>query len=344
MTAARVEDLPRAFDGPAGRARLRSVADDFRVVEQSRIEPSGTGEHAWLRVRKRGENTADVAAQLARHAGVPLRDVGYAGLKDRQAVTEQWFSVLLAGRPEPDWTALNGAALEVLQQARHGRKLQRGTLAGNSFTLTLRAFDGDRAQLDTILQSIAARGVPNYFTEQRFGRGDANLRRAEALFAGTSRRLSRHQRGLALSAARALLFNRVLAARVAAARWDRAVPGDAMQLDGSHSWFLAEAIDAETEARLAAFDIHPTGPLCGRGDTAVTGASLDVERGALADAGDYLDGLDAAGLRHDRRALRVRPADLAWQWQDDDVLVLSFGLPPGSYATAVLRELVEYGV
>ncbi len=342
------DDLAFAGPPPEAAAMLRAEADDFVVEEDLGFEPGGAGQHVMLRVEKRGMNTQSVAGALARHAGVRSREVGYAGLKDRHARTIQWFSVDLAGRPEPDWAELAAElagsrtaeeGFTVLEAHRHGRKLRRGALRGNRFRLRLRGLTGERAAVEARLERVAAAGVPNYFGPQRFGRGGANLTCADALFAGTVVR-DRHRRGLYLSAARACLFNQVLSARVGDGSWQRLLPGEAVALTGSHSFFTAEEVDAALEARLAQGDVSPSGPLWGRGALPSQARAREVELQALAGSGARCDGLERAGLRQERRALVLRPEGLEWGFEDD-VLQLSFALPAGSYATAVVRELVR---
>jgi tRNA pseudouridine13 synthase len=336
-----VRSLAFALGRPPARGVLRRQPEDFRVSELPTVEPSGTGEHVWLWIRKREANTDHVALQLSKLAGVHPRNIGYAGLKDRHAVTEQWFSVHLPGRTEPDWEGLDPAAGTVVRHVRHGRKLQRGALRGNAFVITVRGIEGSRDELEQRLQRIAADGVPNYFGAQRFGIGGSNLRTAVQLFANPRLRLSRTRRSLALSAARSLLFNRVLSRRVADGSWKGALPGDAMQLAGSRSFFLAEAVDTNLLERVDRHDIHATGPLSGHGDSPVHGPSLALEQAALAEFAMLARGLAAAGLKQERRALRLSVANLDWEWPDDTTLKLAFSLPAGSYATSVLRELVQ---
>jgi len=337
-----IHSLAHAHGRPPASGAIRHAAEDFQVTELPLLEPAGTGEHAWVRVRKRNTNTPVIAERLAKIAGVHPRDVGFAGLKDRRAVTEQWFSVLLPGRDDPDWALLDDENIRVLQHVRHARKLQRGALRGNAFRLVIRGLGGDREALGQRLHQVRASGVPNYFGAQRFGRDGSNLRTAQRLFASPRLRLSRNQRSLALSSARALLFNRVLSERIATGCWDSPVAGDAMQLDGSHSFFIADSIDDDLLRRVREHDVHPTGPLCGKGESPVGGECLALESAVLADYGTWLEGLAAAGVRQARRALRVVPDDISWDWQTDDCLQLTFSLPAGSYATAVLRELIEY--
>lgn len=226
-------DWPRAFpyDGVDAMpsAHLRACPEDFRVDEILGFDPDGEGEHLLLKIQKRNQNTADVARTLARHAGVKIRDVGYGGLKDRNAVTTQWFSVWLPGKADPDWSAIAGEHLKILDSQRHHRKLQRGALRGNRFVIVLRdvAFPQqlDAGALEQQLAVIKQQGVPNYFGEQRFGREGRNLASATAMFDGV-RIKDKHLRSLYLSAARSFLFNEVLAARITAANWNQVLPGE----------------------------------------------------------------------------------------------------------------------
>jgi tRNA pseudouridine13 synthase len=334
-----IHSLSYALGKPAASGRLRLSPEDFRVTEIPLLEPGGEGEHVWLLIRKRRENTHQVAGQLARFAGVHSRAVSYAGLKDRQAVTEQWFSVQMPGRDAPDWAAMDSDTVTVLRHARHSRKLRRGALKGNRFSIMVRDVSGDAAELEQRLLAIGIEGVPNYFGEQRFGREGANLHSAQRLFASPRLRLSRNRRSLALSAARSLLFNRVLTRRVADASWNTPLVGDAMQLDGSHSFFIAGETDAGLLDRVRSMDVHPTGPLYGRGENPARDDCLELERSLLAGYPAWCAGLEAAGLKLDRRALRLRVQDLTWRHCGVADLLVEFSLPAGAYATSVLREL-----
>lgn len=335
-------DLPRAHGEPLGSGRLRVEPEDFQVTEILGFEPDGEGDHWLLWVRKTGANTEWVARRLAATAGVPVSTVGYAGLKDRWAVTEQWFSLPRprTNEPEPDWGPLAEQGIEVLEVHAHRRKLRRGTLAGNRFQIRLRDCRIDPAALDARLESIRARGVPNYFGEQRFGHADGNLHRAHALLTGAAKRVPPHQRGLQLSAARSQIFNQLLAERVRRGDWDRLQPGDCPQLAGSHSFFLAETLDATLIERAARFDLHPTGPLWGRGEPP---SRLDVQSLELAIAAGltpWPEGLAKQGLEQERRSLRLTITDLAAELADS-CLILKFGLSSGAYATSVLREIID---
>ena len=332
-------ELPRAHGGPVLSARIRSVAEDFRVEEIDAFDASGSGEHLLLTVEKRGMNTAYAAKRIAEWAGVAEPSIGYAGLKDRHAVTRQRFSVHLPKKVAPDLAALQAADLHVLDAQWHSRKLPRGALSGNRFVLLLRDVQGHRNAVEQRLQAIAARGVPNYFGEQRFGRGGDNVANALLMFQG--RRERREQRTLLLSAARSQLFNLALAARVSTATWDRPLDGEVWMLDGSRSVFGPETWNDDLARRLAAFDIHPTGPLWGTGELRSDGPVRALETLALSDDESLAlrAGLERAGLRQERRSLRLRPSGLAWEWPAADQLQLRFALPAGCYATTVLAEL-----
>jgi len=330
-----------AHGGPAARGVIRARPEDFRVVENIGYAPSGDGEHLWLEIEKRRMNTVDVAARLARLAEVPVRSVGFGGLKDRNAVTRQPFSIQLPGREDPDWSGWSNEGMSILQATRHHRKIQRGRLAGNRFELVVRELEGDRAELEERLRRVAELGVPNGFGEQRFGGN--NIARAHRLFRGELRRKpSKSKRGFYLSAARSLIFNQVLARRILAGTWNHVLDGEIVMLDGSHSTFAADAADPDIQARCKVQDLHPTGPLVGEGDSGVTGEVAVLEGDVIEEQRELADGLAKFRLKSDRRPLRMRVIDLGWEFEGDTALVLHFSLRSGCYATAVLRELLEY--
>ena len=333
--------LPFAHGQPTLSGRLRAVPEDFQVREEIPFTLEGAGEHVWLWVRKRGANTDWVARRLAERAGVPPGAVSYAGLKDRHAVTEQWFSVHLPGRAEPDWSANPDPEFIVLNAVRHTRKLRRGALSGNAFRITLRDLAGDPDQLAARLNLVAATGVPNYFGEQRFGHEGGNLEQAEAMLRGELKVRDRHQRGLYLSAARSALFNAVLARRVTDGTWNQPLPGEVLMLAGSHSIFAVDEVDETIRQRVAAFDLHPTGPLWGAGTLRSGGPVRALEETAAATLPVFRDGLGAVRLEQERRALRLAVRAATLECPEPGIAVLAFRLPAGAYATTVLRELIE---
>ena len=229
----------------------------------------------------------------------------------------------------------------MLNAVRHSRKLRRGALSGNAFRITLRELDGDPAELTARLNLVAATGVPNYFGEQRFGHAGGNLEQAEAMLRGELKVRDRQQRGLYLSAARSALFNAVLARRVAEGTWNQPLPGEVLMLDGSHSIFAVDEVDETIRQRVAAFDLHPTGPLWGAGTLRNGGPVRALEEAAAATLPVFRDGLAAAGLEQERRALRLAVRDATLEFPELRTAVLDFRLPAGAYATTVLRELIE---
>lgn len=323
----------------AGQALIRCAASDFVVDECIEMNAAEGGEHLWLRVRKTGENTEHVARLLAGAAGLQLQQAGYAGRKDRHAVSTQWFSLHLPGRPDPDFATLP-PSVEILETCRRRRKLQVGGLRGNRFRLVLREFEGRAALLGERLGELAARGAPNYFGAQRFGRDGGNLEQARAWMRGERRVDDRKRRGLLLSAARSFLFNAVLARRVSDGTWCAGLAGDALMLDGRGSFFVADAVDPVLAERLARGELHATGPLWGAGELPVRHAVAELERSAVGEHADLADGLVRAGLAQERRALRVRPRELEWEWEDARTLRLSFFLPAGCFATTLLDEVL----
>jgi len=329
---------PRAHGGPAGRARLKASAEDFAVAERLGFGADGGAAHLLLTVAKRGRDTLAVARELARLAGCAPREVGFAGLKDRLAVATQYFTVP-APRPPRPLAGLEGEGFRVLAAEAHSRKLRRGALAGNAFVIWLRELEAPPARLAERLGQVAAAGVPNYFGPQRFGRDGANLEAVARFAAGAGLPRQREARAFVLSAARGLLFNALLARRVADGSWQRLLPGELVNLAGRNSWFAAGTIDAELEARLARRDLNPTGPLAGRGPSPADAAGA-LEAEVLAGFGPLPAALEGAGLEAARRPLRLWPEDFRAE-VEHGTLRLEFRLPPGAYATAVVRELVE---
>ena len=329
-------DPPRAHGAPLARGVLREEPEDFLVEEDLGFSASGIGQHVLLKVQKRNANTQWVARELAKLCGCHPRDVGYAGLKDRRAVAVQWFTVPKSKLTIDAWREVRHPEFDVLQADAHSRKLPRGALAGNRFVIRIRAIDIAADVLATRVAEISRRGVPNYFGPQRFGHDGANLVRI-----ADGERLRPQERGFVLSAARSLVFNAVLAQRVIEGSWDRLEAGDLANLDGRGSIFPVDAVDSTLTERMAQLDIHPTGPLWGRGEPSSRHRIADLETRI---AGQFQQpcALTAdAGMDQERRALRLAVRDLAWEREPGGPMVIRFRLTRGSFATTVLREIIE---
>ena len=317
-------DWARAHGGPLFAAAIRSKPEDFRVTEELGYAFTGDGEHDHLWVEKTGTNTEWLARQLARFADVPAKDIGYAGLKDRHAITRQWFSVPRWN--SPDWGMLEVDGAEILDVQRHNKKLRRGAHKANAFRIVLRAehLAVHAAELDDRIQLIRKAGVPNYFGEQRFGHDGANLALADVWANG--KRLPRHKRSIAISAIRSFVFNESLHARVLGGSWNTLLPGDKANLDGTGSVFDVDDVDEELTRRCREMDIHPTGELVGDG--------------SICDNEKWLSALQKARVDPGTRSLRLRVSDLETQVGDASIEV-SFTLGRGAFATTVLREIVD---
>lgn len=331
---------PRALGEVLGTAVLKATAEDFQVNEVLDIPLSGEGEHLWLWVEKRELNTEEAARRLARAAGLPFKAISYAGLKDRQALTRQWFSLHLPGKQAPDLARAEDASLRILQATRHTRKLQRGAHSANGFSLRLTALNADVAAIEQRLHWIKTHGVPNYFGPQRFGHEGGNL--AQARHYADNQRLpeQRNVRSRILSAARSYLFNQALAQRVAQGTWNQACVGDVLAFTDSRSFFVAGEAECQ-DPRLAQLDVHPTGPLLGRGDSPAAGDTAALEAHVAGSEPALCAWLAEAGLDHERRILRLPIRELSWHYPEPDILQLDFILPTGCFATVVVRELFD---
>jgi tRNA pseudouridine13 synthase len=324
MTDAQYTTLPQwpnAYPASGASATLKCLNEDFIVTELPLQLPSGEGEHIWLDIEKIGANTAYVAQQLAEAAGVQEKDVGYAGLKDRYAITRQWFSIYFPKGETPDLTQIQHPEFKVLSQSRHVKKLRPGDLHGNRFRIVLRDVTGDPDVLKALeanLKAVASQGVPNYFGAQRFGHDGGNVEQGRAMLAREIRVRNPKKKGIYLSAVRSFVFNEVLALRIQQGLWGKTLPGDVMDEAG-----------------------RPTGPLWGRGRVSTTDQAQALENGVAERHATLCDGMEHAGLDQDRRALVACPVDMSWEWPQAHQLVLTFALPAGNYATSVLNEILR---
>ena len=314
----------RAHGEPLFGAQLRYQPEDFKVTEELGWDLSDDGEHDYLFIEKTAANTPWVAKQLAQYAQVPVKDIGFAGLKDRHAITRQWFSVPRWN--SPDWSGCNVEGVEIHRLERHRRKLKRGAHRGNSFTIKLRSVsDLEKEPIEQRIAKLTTQGVPNYFGEQRFGRNGGNLGLAESWAQG--QRLPRDKRSLAISTIRSFTFNNTLSLRVAQTSWNQLRIGDKANLEGSGSVFDFSDIDTSLMDRCQTADIHPSISLVG------DGSEFEPRHWQAA--------LERARIQQGQRSLRLLVKDLSTEMENKN-LVLKFNLQRGAYATAVLRELCTW--
>ncbi|MCL7945263.1 tRNA pseudouridine(13) synthase TruD [Marinobacter sp. ATCH36] len=335
-------DWPTSGGSRVASAVLKSSPEDFFVDEDLPLpdDPERGGEHLCIRLEKRGDNTDYVARQLATFSGCRHFDVGFCGLKDRHAVTRQWFSVYRPGQESEDAEFVTEVARNwrVIQHHRQSRKLRRGDHRSNFFELVLHDVVGDPDAIDRALGRLRDVGCPNYFGPQRFGHNGANLDRAltmdpSKLNRRGARNAKKRGRGrstsgsgdsknvLYFSAARSWLFNEVLAFRVQNGSW-------------------LEPLEGEPGAGEDQ-DIIITGPLWGDGGTDAVSVQGEIERAVVARHPDLAAVFATTRMKPERRPLRMVPEGLEWQWQDSDQLQLKFRLSPGQYATSLLSDVFD---
>lgn len=333
--------LPQPHPASISSALFKATPADFCVTEHLGFDLSGEGEHLCLYVEKTGANTAFIAKQLANWAGIPVRDVSFCGLKDRFAVTRQWFSLRIPKKIMPSHDFSHPEA-EILKRQWHSKKLARGIHQSNHFEITLRDIIGRQDDIENQLNHIRDHGIPNYFGAQRFGRDGKNLEKITAIFSGelSKKKVKRNEYSILLSSARAYVFNQILATRVEDNTWNQAIAGDVFNLNGTGSIFTTEQLDDDIIQRISNMDIHPTAPLWGRGSLSSTGEIALLES-RITDQNKLLtDGLENAGLKQERRPTRIVADNFSWEWQDNATLSLQFSLGKGCYATAILDSLV----
>jgi len=326
---------------------VRGVPEDFRVEERPLYLPCGEGEHLYLQVTKRGLSTRDMVSYFSSALGVKARCIGVAGLKDANAVTTQMVSVQGVSPDLLPRLQHNARILSVEVLGRHRNRLRTGHHAGNAFYIVIRGvLPSAAASVPLVLEELSRRGAPNFFGPQRQGRGGLNYTVGASLLQDAARRagMPRSKRLWFLHAYQSFLFNQILARRID--RLDRVLAGDWAMKHDNGACFLVE--DAAVEQRRAdRFEISPTGPLFGSRVPWASGEPGEIERAAVMALGDTPESLSraaaACGFRGERRPLRVRLEGLDWSLKDD-TLTLSFTLPPGAYATSVLRELMKVEV
>ena len=319
---------------------IKQVPADFVVEEIVGFEFTGTGEHVVVQVKKQDLSTLEVVDAISRVTGSSKKDIGFCGLKDKRAISTQWFSVRVPAQAEAALPSLENERIEILSYDRHCKKLKRGHHFGNHFSIKVRQLGGDMIALADNLQKLRITGVPNYFGPQRFSRN--NLRKADALFCGQLKRVSHAERGMVLSSVRSAMFNEVLTHRVRDGTWNKLLVGDAANLNGTNSHFQVREVTEELQNRLTQFDVHPSGPLFGTGRNPVANGVYQLESGVFGQHPTWCEGLSKFGLRLQRRSLRLKVSDLRWEIFNNETLALSFSLRKGGFATSVLSALLDY--
>jgi tRNA pseudouridine13 synthase len=326
---------------PGCGGAFKASPDDFVVEELPAYELQaevGSDEHLFVWVEKRGHSTQDVAKAIARHCGVQERDVSWAGLKDRNAVTRQYLCVP-AKKCEGPLATFAMEGVSILRMGRHRNKLKTGHLHGNRFELVVRGVK-DLSAAEASLTLLQTTGLPNFYGEQRFGVANRNAERGKALLKAGGRHRDRFERKLLLSAYQSELFNRVLTTRLERGLFAKVLMGDVLKKHETGGEFVSEDPLVD-QPRMDAFELSATGPMFGPEMTTPTAEAWALEESVLTADGVTLETFVAGGdeTRGTRRLTRI-PFAATWA-AEGDALTLAFSLPAGSYATVVLRELLK---
>jgi tRNA pseudouridine13 synthase len=332
---------PRLLGPSLGTARFKSVLEDFQVEEILGFEPSGEGEHCLAWVEKIDRNSNDVATELAKKLGIRKRLVNHCGLKDRNAITRQWFSLHLPGRESPSADELSGEGVRVLDMTRNLRKLRRGCHHGNRFVIRLRDCTFTKEAAAERWQAIVDRGVPNYFGPQRFGRGGGNIEHAIGFMSGKIEVRDRALRGILISAARSFIFNACVAKRIEQETWDEPMEGEVFGFADNRSLVIPENRRGDEFERVRNGTLELTAPLWGAGELLSQEQVKALEESVAESSPEIIAGLAQFNLKQERRVMRLKPVCSELIWETDSTLVIKLELPTGTYATTLLRELAD---
>jgi tRNA pseudouridine13 synthase len=321
---------------------IKSQADDFRVIENLGFEPCGEGEHLFLHIEKESLTTLDLIEQIAREFGVKARDIGYSGLKDKLAVTQQWLSVHLPGQMN-NVQIPSSSHYKLLQHSWHNKKIRSGSHRSNSFEVTVRNVAQLSSQTQQQIDDVKAFGMANYFGEQRFGARQDNVERAIHTFTNErrTRKLSRTKRGLYLSALRSFLFNQILTKRIEQNHWHQPLLGDVYMLSGSHSLF-SEEIDDNIIDRFQQQDISSAASLYGTGSSRLSETALALENEVFNQYSEIVECLNAQKAKLQMRTTRVT-VDSFNVVHDSDTQSLKViaTLPSGCFFTTLLKHFID---
>ncbi|SJN55691.1 tRNA pseudouridine synthase D [Vibrio ruber DSM 16370] len=334
-------NLAYLYGKPTAKAKIKAKPEHFIVTEELGFPLDGVGEHLMVRIRKTGENTSFVANELAKACGVKSKDVSWAGLKDRHAVTEQWLSVHLPKGDTPDFADFltRYPHIKILETTRHLRKLRPGDLRGNHFQITLTEVS-DMTDVEQRLNRIGKQAVPNYFGAQRFGHQGNNVNEARRWGRENVRTRNQNQRSLYLSAARSWIFNQIVSERISKGCFHHLIDGDIV-LQGN------EQFRVEGEEMLAQWQEHVTqchadisAALAGDNALPTSHEALALEQRFVDDEPDLMKLIRGNRMKHERRNIALKPRQLDWKLGKNEV-ILSFALDAGCFATSLIRELIE---
>ncbi len=335
-------DLLYPYEQTMCSGQIKQKPEDFKVTEQLGFEPSGEGEHLLLFIQKASLTTHQLISAIAEELKVSERHIGYCGLKDKHAVTQQWLSIQLPGVKDIP-SISESDQIKVLHSYWHDRKLRVGSHKSNSFEIIIRNVTGSLDRLDSIISQIKSYGFANYFGEQRFGMQQDNVEQAIKALNNRhkSKRLSRTRKSLYISSLRSQLFNQILKSRIDKGIWLQAVEGDICMLAGSQSVFL-EAINDDIQQRYREFDIHSGISLYGSGESRLNGLAAEIEQEIFLANPEICETLEKQNIKRSFRANRAEAKNLKVNYlPQQQELQVQVELDRGSYLTTLLNHFIS---
>ncbi len=328
------------YGKPVATGKLKQLPEHFIVKEVLGYEFTGKGEHLMVKIRKTGENTKYVANELAKFCGVKSKDISWAGLKDRHAVTEQWLSVHLPKSDHLNFVLFEVAhpGVEILEMTRHHKKLRPGDLLGNSFQLIATEVT-DMDDVLARLEKVKVTGVPNYFGAQRFGHEGNNVTEARRWGRENVRTRDNTKRSFYLSAARSWIFNHIISQRITEGYFSLPVDGDIL-LDQNDRTVNENVTSEDCIQKIKKGELSISAALAGDNQLPTTEKALTFEQPQLDAEPDLMALIRGNRMRHERRCIELHPENLHWSVEGDQ-LTLNFSLTSGSFATVIVRELLQ---
>ncbi|CED72213.1 tRNA pseudouridine synthase D [Aliivibrio wodanis] len=328
------------YGKPVATGKLKQLPEHFIVKEVLGFSFTGKGEHLMVKIRKTGENTKYVANELAKFCGVKSKDISWAGLKDRHAVTEQWLSVHLPKSDHLKFALFEAThpGVEILEMTRHNKKLRPGDLLGNSFQLIATEVT-DMDDVLARLEKVKVSGVPNYFGSQRFGHEGNNVTEARRWGRENVRTRDNTKRSFYLSAARSWIFNHIVSQRITEGYFSQPVDGDIL-LDRSDRIVNENVTSEENIQKIQSGELSISAALAGDNQLPTTDTALALEQPNLDAEPDLMALICGNRMRHERRSVELHPDNLTWS-SEGDTLTLNFSLTSGSFATVIVRELLQ---
>lgn len=335
-------ELEYPYGTPQCFGQIKQQPEDFKVYEQLGFAFTGAGEHLFLYVQKSGLTTHQLVNLLAEETGVPARQIGYSGLKDKNAITQQWLSIQLPGCKQIP-TITQTEQFQILQSHWHDKKLRVGVHKSNRFEIIIRNIKGSVDNISSVVRQIEASGFANYFGQQRFGAQLDNVEQAIKVLNNRHKckRLSRTKKGLYLSALRSELFNQILRQRVKQGIWQQPVDGDAFMLSGSQSVFV-EPISDEIRQRYKEFDIQSGISLFGTGESRLSKQAFDIENEIFTANPEICGTLISQKMKRSFRANRMITRNLKVEYlPEQGEMHMQVELDKGAYLTTLLNHFIN---